>query len=257
MACLLTLAVSTNSCVYGQKDVSKEIQAQNDLITAAFGRADLETLSGYYVDETTIFPPNGEPIRGLDALSGFWQAALSMGLESIKFTTTSAIQSGNLVVEEGTYSMYAPGKILADAGKYIVCWKKTGNKWVITKDIWNSSLPPAPVTSIGDTVCLVSMKFRETDLENQLKFSDLWLDISNEYYPETHLRGRNYVDLKADKQGNINVYFLLSPYHPSTDNIDMFEILKLRYPEEEARTLLDSFMEKVLEHHVFYITPLN
>lgn len=32
---------------------------------------------------------------------------------------------------------------VADRGKYIVVWKRVGGKWLLHRDIWNTSMPAA------------------------------------------------------------------------------------------------------------------
>jgi ketosteroid isomerase-like protein len=36
------------------------------------------------------------------------------------------------------------GKKFNDKGKYIVVYKKDGDKWKLYRDIWNSDNPPPP-----------------------------------------------------------------------------------------------------------------
>ena len=43
----------------------------------------------------------------------------------------------DMVVETGTYSL-SNNKQPIDVGRYIVVWKKEGEKWKIYRDIWNS-----------------------------------------------------------------------------------------------------------------------
>ena len=49
---------------------------------------------------------------------------------------------GDMAWHAGTYSVIKDGKTV-DTGGYMEVLRKKGGKWLIVRDIWNSSTPPA------------------------------------------------------------------------------------------------------------------
>ena len=48
-------------------------------------------------------------------------------------------------IEEGKYTLYAENEMVIDKGKYIVIWEQVEGKWLLDRDIWNTSNPvPTP-----------------------------------------------------------------------------------------------------------------
>ena len=46
--------------------------------------------------------------------------------------------------ESGTYAVKAKSGASVEVGKFLTVYKKSGGKWLIIRDIWNSDAPPAP-----------------------------------------------------------------------------------------------------------------
>jgi ketosteroid isomerase-like protein len=107
------------------------LQAKNDsAITALYG------------DRGALMPANMPKITGAAAMRPFWGQLGTMNVD-LKLTTVSVTvaQSGDLAVEEGTYTFDLPGTP-TDTGKYLVVWGKQDGKWMVAQDIWNSDMPP-------------------------------------------------------------------------------------------------------------------
>ena len=64
-----------------------------------------------------------------------------MCVTSFDLNTKEIFEGNDVVTEVGTYTM-GDGKKFNDKGKYIVVWKKDGDKWKLYRDIWNSDNPP-------------------------------------------------------------------------------------------------------------------
>jgi ketosteroid isomerase-like protein len=54
--------------------------------------------------------------------------------------------SGDLAWESGTYAVKAKSGASVEIGKYLTVYKKSGGKWLIIRDTWNSDAPPAPAS---------------------------------------------------------------------------------------------------------------
>ena len=64
--------------------------------------------------------------------------------------TASVEASGSIAVETGTNASTmvpkspADAKPVVDTMKYVTTWRKVGGQWLITNDIANSAVAPAP-----------------------------------------------------------------------------------------------------------------
>jgi len=76
--------------------------------------------------------------RGRDAIRAFWQGALDAGLTEATLDTVEVDSTGDTAVEVGRYTLRAKGGQVADAGKYVVVWKREGGGWKLHRDIWNT-----------------------------------------------------------------------------------------------------------------------
>jgi ketosteroid isomerase-like protein len=66
-----------------------------------------------------------------------------MGIKSFTLHAKEVYKGDDVVTEVGSYEM-GDGNKTVDEGKYIVIWKKDGDKWKLYRDIWNSDNPPPP-----------------------------------------------------------------------------------------------------------------
>ena len=126
-------------------DIRTEIAACNKHFVDAFGRGDAAGLANLYTVGGQLLPPNSDAVAGRDAIRAFWQGAMDLGLKEAKLETIEVEGSGEAAIEVGRYSLRIAGGQIADAGKYVVVWKKEGGAWKLHRDIWNTS-QPAPKT---------------------------------------------------------------------------------------------------------------
>jgi ketosteroid isomerase-like protein len=99
-----------------------------------------------YATDAIVFPPNGEMVKGREAITAFWKGFID-GNMTAQIETVETETQGNLGVEVGKYTiMDGTGKTV-DQGKYVVTWKKAADGWKLYRDIWNTNMPaPAPET---------------------------------------------------------------------------------------------------------------
>jgi ketosteroid isomerase-like protein len=83
-----------------------------------------------------------EPMNPKQAGSMF-SSLPKMGVKSFTLNTKEVYKGDEVVTEVGTYEM-GDGNKAIDKGKYLVIWKKDGDKWKLFRDIWNSDNPPPP-----------------------------------------------------------------------------------------------------------------
>jgi len=111
---------------------------------AAVGQQDAAALAALYTKGGQILPPNSDFVTGREAIQGFWQAVMDMGIRRAELEIVEVEDHGKTAIEVSTFTLYAEGDAVADKGKYIVVWKKKKKgAWKLHRDIFNSSMPPA------------------------------------------------------------------------------------------------------------------
>ena len=128
-------------------------RADFEKATAAFHQAlrtnDFEGVFGYVAADVVMMPPNETAIRGKAEMQTWYRGFLST------FQTTALILSDREVnvsdrwaTELGAYEWRlqptAGGDAVIDKGHYMQIWKRTSDGWRFFREIWNSSIPPAP-----------------------------------------------------------------------------------------------------------------
>ena len=149
-AVLFALIVASSSTAYagskgsdqGVREAQAAIEAANAKFSEAFARGDAKALSAMYTTDAIVFPPDGEMIRGNEAIGDFWKATRDGGVQSAALTTIDVGRSGDVAYEVGTVSLtiQPAGKEPTTAiAKYVVVWKRqTDGSWKLHRDIWNS-----------------------------------------------------------------------------------------------------------------------
>ena len=117
------------------------IFATNNAFMEAFGKGDAAGVANLYTKAASLLPPNFEVVGGMDAIRGFWQGAMDMGIKGAKLETVDLEVYQGSAWEAGNYTLTGAKGEVMDRGKYIVVWKDEGGKWRLHRDIWNSSLP--------------------------------------------------------------------------------------------------------------------
>jgi uncharacterized protein (TIGR02246 family) len=124
-------------------DVHDLIVAANDTFMATFRAGDAAGLATLYTGDGLVMPPNGDFVRSQEAIQGFWQAIMDMGVKEANLEIVEVEDLGDTAIEVSTYAMHGEGGQVLDDGKYIVIWKKEDGQWKLHRDIFNSSRPAA------------------------------------------------------------------------------------------------------------------
>ena len=127
-------------------EAKKAIEHSNQQWMAAVVKGDGAAVSQLYSEDAVLLPANDHEVKGRAAVEKMFAGLGPGGVTEIKLTTTAVEVHGDAAIETGTYSLAAkgPGGAVipnADEGKYLVVWKKAKGKWLMHKDIWNSSKP--------------------------------------------------------------------------------------------------------------------
>ena len=125
------------------KVVHEAIAAGNERFMAAFARQDAAAMAGLYTESGKLLPPNSDILAGRPAIQAFWQAVMNMGIRSAKLEILEVEALGDTAVEVSHYTLYLAEGQVADLGKYLVVWKREKGAWLLHRDIFNTSQPPA------------------------------------------------------------------------------------------------------------------
>ncbi len=121
----------------------QEIAAANEKFMAAAEQQDAAALAALYTKKGQLLPPNSDFLTGREAIQGFWQAVMDMGIRRAELAIVEVEDHGKTAIEVSKFTLYAEGDVVADKGKYIVVWKRKKGVWKLHRDIFNSSMPPA------------------------------------------------------------------------------------------------------------------
>ncbi len=233
-----------NSCTQGPTDVTSEITEANKGFMEAFNNGDANALAKYYTIDAKLYPSNSDVIEGQEAIEGFWNAAMNMGIKKAHLETVTAEGYGDFAIEEGRYKLYAPGDILIDHGKYFVTWEKQGNEWKLHKDIWNTSNPaPQPRASLNDTVWVVWNPIKADKVSQFEDFNSNYLGPAvAEYDPQLLNIVRILKPVEQNEDGTYTYFYLMDPA-TSPVGYDMMFFLTAKYGEEKAAEYLKMFVD--------------
>ena len=123
-------------------DVYDEIAAANEVFMTAFRQGDAAGLANLYTEDWQLLPPNGDFVTGYQELEGFWAAAMNMGFKEAKLEIVEVDPCADTAIEVSKFTMLGEAGQVLDEGKYIVIWKHLDGKWLLHRDIFNSSMPP-------------------------------------------------------------------------------------------------------------------
>ncbi len=124
-------------------EIQAEIAAANDEFMAAVKRGDAAALASFYTTTGKLLPPNSDFMIGREAIQGFWQAVINMGVKAAQMDIVEVEKCADTVIEMSTFKMFGEAGQELDRGKYIVIWKKEDGHWRLHRDIFNSSKPAA------------------------------------------------------------------------------------------------------------------
>jgi uncharacterized protein (TIGR02246 family) len=117
------------------------IEAANARFSADFAKGDATAVASHYTAAAWAFPPNGDIVRGREAIGKFWKGVMDAGIKGVKLVTVDVETHGDVAHEVGTYVLTGEGGKTLDDGKYLVVWKRDGGQWRLHRDIWNTSTP--------------------------------------------------------------------------------------------------------------------
>ena len=117
----------------------------------AIRKGDVVAAANMYADEGMILPPNVGPIQGRGAIAAYFKTMTDNGF-SLKLTPTASWMDGKLASRTGTYVVLDKNQKEIEHGKWLEVWQlQDSGRWLMLRDMWNSSdpLPPPPTPGVA------------------------------------------------------------------------------------------------------------
>lgn len=141
LICLALLALPAAALAQVPDDVSAAVAEVNAAFKAAWNAGDAVAITKVYAEDAVVMPPGGEPMQGRIAIHAGFTEALAFGTQ-MDFETVDILVNGDLAVEVGTFVETNARGSHKDHGNYMSVLRKLEGRWVIVRDIWNSSMTP-------------------------------------------------------------------------------------------------------------------
>jgi len=236
------------NCTKGPADVSVEIKKANEVFMAAVSARDTSAFRGLYTSDAKLFPANSDVVEGQQAIVGFWNAVLGMGIQKVEFETVTAQRTGDIAIEEGKYKLYVAGDHIADQGKYMVTWKNEDGKWKVQRDIWNISTPaPQQRAMAKDTVMMIVNYVKADKVAQFEEFNTNYLALAaTEFNAQIKRTVRTQKSADPNKDGTYTYIYLMDPYAGCND-YEILHNLKAKYGEEKAGEYYKMFTDCLKE----------
>lgn len=116
----------------------EEIEELNARIGDIQTRNDALAMAEFYVEDAVLLPPQAEPIKGKSAIFDHWSANLPDVAHFTSTTREVEILSATSLVEQGVYRTATKADETILTGKYLVIWRRVGDTWKITHDMWSA-----------------------------------------------------------------------------------------------------------------------
>ncbi len=120
------------------EDARQAVEAGNRALIAAVLRGDASAVADHYTENGQVIAPGAPVATGRAAITEFWRSSIASGIKDMTLETAEVESDGNLAYETGVL-----GLVSNDGGRtaarYVVVWKRVGDKWLLHRDIWNSA----------------------------------------------------------------------------------------------------------------------
>ena len=116
-------------------------------LARAFSDGDVDAVMGVFGPDPVTFPPNEPRRQGREAVRDWQATILGQFTGSAQLDAWDVEIHGDVAIASGTYTMdmtAEDGTRVGDRGKFVQTWQReSSGEWKLTRNIWNSSAPPA------------------------------------------------------------------------------------------------------------------
>jgi uncharacterized protein (TIGR02246 family) len=137
-AVVLALACLVPATSARSEDVRNAVEVGNRAFVTAFARGDATAVANLYTGDAQVIAPGAPVASGRPAIAEFWQGFIDSGVKEVALETAEVESAGDLACETGTVRLVAQDGTASEA-RYVVVWKRVDGKWMLHRDIWNSS----------------------------------------------------------------------------------------------------------------------
>lgn len=113
-----------------------------------FDSGDAAAIAGLYAQDAVLLPPNSEPIAGRSGIEAFMTGLITTGLNG-SLEDVDIYANGDLGAKVGRFTLTDDDGNIVDHGKYMEIWHNIDGKWLMVRDIYNSSVPLPAVPDSG------------------------------------------------------------------------------------------------------------
>lgn len=113
----------------------------------SFNNENADGLASLYADDAVMLPPNAPAVFGRDAIRASFRELFAAQDLKVEIEALETVVDGTLAYVGGRYRMWTDDGTLVDRGKFMEIWRAVNGRWLIHRDIHNSSLP---ITDAGD-----------------------------------------------------------------------------------------------------------
>lgn len=124
----------------GDNDLISEIQNLNERWMEDYKNGDATAVGSHYTEDAISLPPHAAAVVGRESIIEYWKEAMHSGAKGLNIQTKEVERDGELACEIGETDLAGPEGDVIDRFHYMVLWKRVGGKWLIHREIWNSSL---------------------------------------------------------------------------------------------------------------------
>lgn len=139
--CGVFLALPSAARAQGHSGAEAAIHRGTEAWTAGWNAADAAAIAALYAEDAIVMAPGAEPAEGRKAIEELLKGALeAAGGSQMKIKPVEVITADGWAVEVGTFVENAADGSHRDHGRYLAVWKSVRGKWMLHRDIWNSSM---------------------------------------------------------------------------------------------------------------------
>ncbi len=135
---VLALAWVVSAAPARSEDVRHAVEAGNRAFITAFLRGDATAIANLYTEDAQVIAPGSPAASGRPAIAAFWQKSIDSGVKEVTLETAEAESAGDFAYETGIVRLVAKDGTTSEA-RYVVIWRRIDGKWMLHRDIWNSS----------------------------------------------------------------------------------------------------------------------
>lgn len=119
--------------------VKAEIEAANREFMARVAKGYGDEVAALYAPDAKLLPPNAPAVTGRAAIAAYWESLIDSGVAELVITTEEVVASKDVATEISSVKVKGKDTTLLDEGKAIVVWRKIDGRWMLWRDIFNSS----------------------------------------------------------------------------------------------------------------------